>query len=193
LLSTITLDTARRITVASASLSGPSYVVTGLNQAGNVISETIVPSTTVVSIATTTQDFIRVTSVSLSSAISANSSGGFIIGTNTQGGTPWAPINTVVDPTAVSFQLQITAPSTLVAASFETTFDYPSYDLRTNTWGGGAPTTGPRATISSLGSTVTSSGTTGLISAPIAAWRVTVTSSSSSAGSVLASVLQSGY
>jgi hypothetical protein len=191
-LSCVTLDTARRISVASASALGQTFTIFGLNQTGNAISESIATSSAVAGTpGVTTQDFIKVTNVTISSALS--SGGGGIIGTNTQGGTPWNPINTIPSPTAVSFNLAVTSASTVVAASFETTFDYPSYDPRSNTWGGGSPTTGPRPTISSLGSTVTSSGTTGILTNAFAAWRVTITSSSSSAGSVLATVLQSGY
>lgn len=190
-LSCAILDTARRITVTSASLSGGTLTVIGLNQAGNVISEVITPSTTVGSAATTTQDFIKVTSVLLSCSLT-NSSGGLLIGTTTQGGTPWYSVDTVPNPTALSFQIGITSASTVVAASFEYTLDSPQYNNQTNTWPGANPTTGPRVSISSLGSTLTSTNTIGLISFPITAWRITATSSSSSAGSVLATVLQSG-
>ena len=190
-LSCATLDTARRITVTSASLSGPVFTITGLNQSGNVISETITPSTTVVSAATTTQDFLKVTSVTLSCAIT-NSSGGLLIGTTTQGETPWYSVNTVPAPTAISFAIDVTSPSTVVAASFEYTLDQPIFNPVTQTWQTAVPTKGPVPTISSLGSTVTAD-TIGSINVPIAAWRLTITSTSSSAGSVAGTVLQSGY
>ncbi len=189
-LSCATLDTARRISVFSASLSGPVYTITGLNQYLNQISETVTPSTTVVSVATTIQDFIKVTSVTLSCAVT-NSSGGFLIGTSTNGGTPWVPVDTTRNPTNLSFNVDITSPSTVVVASFEYTNDYPSYDQVTRTWGGQNPTGGPKPTISSLGSSLTLDGV-GSITTPIAAWRVTLSSSSSSAGSVAVTVVQSG-
>ncbi len=189
-LSCATLDTARRISVFSASLSGPIYTITGLNETGNQITETITPSTTVVSAATTTQDFKKVTSVVLSCAIT-NSSGGLLIGTTTQGGTPWTPVDTTRNPINVSFAIDITSPSTVVVASFEVTNDYPTYDQVSRLWGGASPTRGPQPTISSLGSSVTLD-TFGLVTVPFAAWRVTITSSSSGAGSVSASVVQSG-
>lgn len=189
-LSCVTLDTARRISVASASLSGPNYTITGLNQSGNVISELIIPSTTVVSAATTTQDFLKVTSVVLSCAVT-NSSGGFIIGTTTQGGTPWVPIDTTRNPINISFLLDVTSPSTVVVASFETTQDYPNYNQQANAWVGPPTNTGPRPTISSLGSSVTVD-TAATLTTPFVAWRMTITSSSSTAGSAAVSVLQSG-
>lgn len=190
-LSCALLDTARRITVTSASLSGPSYVVTGLNQTLQVISETITPSTTVGSAATTTQDFIKVTSVTLSCAIT-NSSGGLLIGTSSQGGTPWVPVDVTRNPMNVGFQ--ITPTSSLTATSFEYSQDYPSYNTRTGLWDNCAfPTRGPLPTISSLGSSVIGPTTTqGNISTPIASWRITFTSCSSALGSVGASVTQLG-
>lgn len=191
-LSCAVLDTARRITIVGASaLNNNTFTITGLNQQGSVISEVIAPSTATPGVATTTQDFLKVTSVTLSCLLT--SSGGGLIGTTTQGGTPWTVVNNDVDLTAVSFKLGITSASTVVAASFEYTMDYPFYNQQTGLWGGATPTQGPQPTISSLGSTATSSQTIGLINFPISAWRVTVTSSSSSAGSVLATVLQSGF
>lgn len=191
-LSCSLLDTARRISVFSASLSGPTYVVFGRQVAnGPIISETITPSTTVVSVATTVQDFIQVTAVTLSCAIT-NSSGGFLIGTSTNGGTTWYPIDTTRNPIAVSFQM--TPTSSLTQTSFEYSQDYPNYNPRTGLWDNCAsPTRGPLPTISSLGSSVIGPGTTaGSIGAPIVSWRVTLSSCSSALGSVAASVVQSG-
>jgi len=189
-LSCALLDTARRITVTSASLSGPVFTIFGLNETLNPISETITPSTTVGSAATTTQDFIKVTAVTLSCAIT-NSSGGFLIGTNTQGGTSWRPVDTFRDPINLGFDINVTSPSTVVLASLEYSMDYPEYNPNTRLWGGATPTQGPRAVISSLGSSVTAD-TIGSITIPFAAWRLTITSTSSAAGSVIASVIQAG-
>lgn len=193
LFSSINLDTARRITVAGTSaLNNASFTVTGRQIIGGpIISETILTSTATPGTATTTQDFIQVTSFTLSCALT--SSGGGIIGTNTQGGTSWQPVNTISNPVHVEFRLGITSASTVTAASFEYTMDYPSYNPNTGLWGGATPTQGPQPIVSSLGSTATSSATVGLLSFPFAAWRITVTSTSSTAGSVVGTVLQSGY
>ena len=191
-LSCTTLDSARRITVTSASLSGPTYVVFGRQVAnGPIISETIIPSTTVGSAATTVQDFIQVTAVTLSCAIT-NSSGGLLIGTSTQGGTQWYPVDTTRNPVNLSFQL--TPTSSLTATSFEYSQDAANYNPRTGLWDNcAAPTRGPLPTISSLGSSVIGPATTaGFITTPIVSWRITFTSCSSALGSVGASVLQSG-
>jgi len=161
-----------------------------LHQYGSQISETITTSTTVVSGGVTTQDFIKVTAVSVSCAFS-NSSGGGIIGTNTQGGTPWQVVDTTRNPISLEFNIDVTSPTTVAIVSFEYSMDYPTYDQNTRLWGGAAPTAGPRPTISSLGSSVTLD-TIGNINFPIAAWRLTLTSTSSAAGSVAATILQSG-
>jgi hypothetical protein len=191
-LSCVTLDTARRISVFSASLSGPTYTITGLNQYGKQISETIIPSTTVVSVATTTQDFLKVSSVVLSCSLT-NSSGGFLIGTSTNGGTPWLPIDTTRNPTNVGFTLL--PASSLTQTNFEVTDDYPFYDPISGTWPQCAsPTQGPQPTISSLGSSVVGpSATIGSITTPFTAWRITFDSTGSSGtGGTQASVMQLG-
>lgn len=191
-LTSATLDTGRRISVFSASLSGPTYTITGLTSWGAPIQEVITPSTTVVSVATTTQDFYRVTSVLLSCAIT-NSSGGFVIGTSSQGGTPWQVVDVTKNPMNLGFQLIPT--SSLTQTSFETTMDSPYYDFRSNSWLGAAfPTRGPQGVISSLGSSVIGpSATIGSVSTPIVAWRITFSSSGSSGtGGTAASVTQLG-
>lgn len=191
-LSCALLDTARRISVFSASLSPTSYVVTGLNAYNQQISETITASTTVVSVATTVQDFIKVTSVTPSSALS-NSSGGLLIGTSTNGGTPWYPIDLIKDPTNVGFA--ITPASSLTQTSFEYTNDYPTFDPVSRTWlNCSSPTRGPLPTISSLGSSVIGpSVTNGSIQTPFAAWRITYScSGSSNLGATGVSVTQLG-
>lgn len=191
-LSCVTLDTARRISVFSASLSGPVYTITGLNQYNQQITEVVTPSTTVVSVGTTTQDFIKVTSVALSCSIT-NSSGGLLIGTSTNGGTPWYPIDLTRDPTNVGFA--IVPASSLTQTSFEYTNDYPYFDPVSRTWPQCAsPTRGPQPTISSLGSSVIGpSVTNGYIQTPFAAWRITYSCSGSSAlGATGVSVTQLG-
>jgi hypothetical protein len=192
-LSCATLDTARRISIFSASNSITSYVITGLNAYGKQITETIFPSTTVVSVGTTTQDFIKVTSVSMSSVLA--STGGLpLIGTSTVGGTPWMPVDTTRNPMNVGFTLVPTSSQS--QTSFEYTNDYPFYDPIAGNWPQCAfPTKGPQPTISSLGSSVVGpSATIGSISTPFAAWRITFASSNSSGtiGGTQASVTQLG-
>jgi hypothetical protein len=191
-LSCATLDTARRISVFSASLSGPTYTITGLNQYGKQITEVVIPSTTVVSVGTTTQDFLKVTSVVLSCSIT-NSSGGFLIGTSTSGGTPWMPIDTTRNPTNIGFTLL--PASSLTQTNFEYSDDFPFYDPVAGNWPLCAnPAAGPQPTISSLGSSVVGpSATIGSVSTPFTAWRITFDSTGSSGtGGTQASVMQLG-
>jgi hypothetical protein len=190
-LSCATLDTARRISVFSASLSPTSYIITGLNQYGKQITETVLASTTVVSVGTTTQDFLKVTAITISSILST--SGGLLVGTSTNGGTPWVSIDTTRNPTNIGFQLQ--PASSLTQTNFEITDDYPFYDPISGTWPQCAsPTQGPQPTISSLGSSVVGPGVTlGSITTPFTAWRITFDSTGSSGtGGTQASVMQLG-
>lgn len=182
-LNTSSLGTARRIVVwGSTSVSG-TWTITGTNATGLPLSETVSGSTTGAAVATT-QDFLTVTAVSAPTFVSTNG----YVGTNTQGGTSWNPIKSWANPVNVGFNVTPTTSS--VIASLEYTMDYPSYSTVSG-WSGQNPTTGPAATISTACSSVTAA-TAGNIGFPFAAWRVTLTSSSSGSGSVNASVLQSG-
>jgi hypothetical protein len=187
-LSCATLDTARRISVAGTSVLGPTLTISGLNQYGKPISETVTTTVGPPGSGTTTQDFLKVSSVLVSCTFSSSSAG--IVGTSTVGGTPWVPIDTTRNPTYVSFQL--TPGSSQTQTSFEYTQSYPNYDPNAGAWVGS--TNGPQPTISSLGSSVIGPGTTqGYINFPIVAWRVTFASSGSSGvGNTAASVMQTG-
>ena len=178
------LGTARRIIVWGSTSVATTFTITGTNGAGLPLSEVITGSSVGAAVATT-QDFLTVTSVTLASVVA--STAGYV-GTNTQGGTPWKIIDTWRDPINVGFN--VTPTSTSVIASLEVTMDYPSYSTASG-WEGQNPLTGPAATISTACSSVTSA-TNGSINYPFAAWRVTLTSTSSGAGSVNATVIQSG-
>jgi hypothetical protein len=192
-LSCATLDTARRILIWGTSAMGQAVTLTGLNAGLNQISETVQTSTVTATAqagTATIQDFIKVTSVSFGSTAGVTSTAAYL-GTNSQGGCPWQVVDTCINPINLEFDINITSPSTVVAVSFEYSMDYPEYDPNARAWDGVNPTGGPRPTISSLGSTVTLD-TIGNINFPVAAWRITVTSTSSGAGSVMTSVTQAG-
>ena len=193
-LSCVTLDTARRIIVACSTTFGIPTTLTGLNDTGQVIRETVFPSTGVgnsSATGTTTQDFIKVTSITFSCAITTSSGGG-LFGTSTQGGTPWYTVDKTRNPMNIGFNL--VPASSLTQTSFEYTQDAPVFDPVSNTWTGCAfPTRGPLPTISSLGSSVIGpSATQGYIQTPIAAWRITLSSCSSALGATTAAVTQLG-
>jgi len=183
-VNTSNLGTARRIIVWGSSSVATTFTIVGTNGEGLPLSEVITGSS-IGSAVATTQDFLTVTSVTAAAGVA--STAGYI-GTNNQGGTPWKVIDTWRDPINVGFN--VTPTSTSVIASFEVTMDYPSYSTATG-WAGRNPNSGPVATISTACSSVTSD-TNGSISYPFAAWRVTLTSTSSGAGSVNATVIQSG-
>ncbi len=189
LLTSITLATGRRIIVWGSSALGASVVLTGLSETGTPLSETVATSTTPATAVESIQDFTALTAVTVSCAQASTTA---YIGTSSRGGTPWTVVDTTRNPINLSFLLDITSPSTVVIASFEYAMDYPSYNPQTQLWNGAtSPTRGPVPTISSLGSSVTAD-TAGAITSPISAWRITLTSSSSGAGSVGATVIQSG-
>jgi hypothetical protein len=120
--------------------------------------------------------------------VAAGSSGGWLVGTSTVGGTPWVPIDTTRNPTYVSFQLQPSSSQT--QTSLEYTQSYPNYDPVANAWVGSS--NGPQPTISSLGSSVVGPGTTqGYINFPIVSWRMTFASTIATA-TTQATVMQDG-
>lgn len=189
LLTSVDLGTGRRIIVWGTSALGSNMTLFGLNETLNPISEAIVTSTAVGGTVATVQDFRKLTSVTLSSGVTSTAA---YFGTNTQGGTPWQATDVYRTPNVnLGFNIDITSPTTVSVVSFEYSMDYPSYDVQGRVWQGQNPTVGPKPTISSLGSSVTAD-TVGYINFPISCWRLTLTSSSSGAGSVTATVVQSG-
>jgi hypothetical protein len=185
-LNTSSLGTGRRLIVWGSTSVAGTWTITGLSETGTTISETVSGSTTGAAVATT-QDFISVTSIVSPTFTSTQG----YVGTNTQGGTPWKGLDTNRNPINVGFLLGLTSTANSMGLSFEYTMDAPIYNVQAAHWDNPNTTVGPQATISSLGSTVASN-TLGSITTPITAWRETLTSTSSGAGSGYATVLQSG-
>lgn len=185
-LNTSDLGTARRIIVWGSTSVAATFTIYGSDETGTPLSETVVGSTTG-AVVTTTQDFRIVSSVAISGTITAT--GGYI-GTSTQGGTPWQVVDTTRNPIGLSFDVRPT--STSVVVSLEYSPDYPAYNPQNRNWPQSAnQSNGPYPTISTACSSVTAV-TIGSISTPIAAWRLTLTSSSSGSGTAIALVTQSG-
>ncbi len=188
-LNTSKLDTARRIIVWGSTAVDNTILITGTNQYGTVISEAVFGSTVTGTAVATTQDFLSVTSVTMSTAGVTSTTG--YIGTSTNGGTAWVPIDNTRPYPNLSFQ--ISPDSTGTQTSLEYTFDniqYPwtnvtSTSTGTNMWRSGAP----YPVISSLGSSAAAL-TQGLLILNPTAWRITMSSSGS--GTVTATVIQSG-
>jgi hypothetical protein len=188
------LDTQRRIQIAasSGSESGAKFTITGTNQSGQIISETLTGPTSIAAVATS-QDFLSVTSIISSSAINSQ----VIIGTNTVGGTPWQGVNLNRVPLSIGAAMTFSSTANSMSAQLDITMDYP--------WGpfggaGGLPApinSPPTVFQSTHWQSITSNlwdgiNVVGSVFVPIAAWRLTLTSSSSSAGNVNVSAVQAG-
>lgn len=181
-----TLATGRRLLIWGSSALGATVKITGTSEGGTPISESVTSSTAVGGTAETIQDFASVTAITVSCAVASTTG---YIGTSSRGGTPWYVVDTTRNPINVEFALN--PSSTSIVASLEYTLDYPSYNVQGGYWNTANSTSGPIATISSLGSSV-SANTIGIINFPVSAVRLTLTSSSSAAGTINAAVLQSG-
>jgi hypothetical protein len=206
-LNTASLDTQRRIIIWSASgtLATASFTITGTREGGSgsakgvpasgtTVTETITgpASGTTVS---TTQDFLSVTSVSASSVIATMAT----FGTNTLGGTPWQSVNLHVTPVQIGGAITFSSSANSMVAQVDYTMDSPF------TFGtpapGGLPALINAVPIVFTSTTVFSSAVSnvsgpinfiGTATTPIVAWRMTLTSSSSSAGNVNISAVQAG-
>ncbi len=195
-LNTSNLGTQRRVTIWStgATLASASFTVTGTREGGGAVQETITGPTSNTAVATT-QDFLTVTSVSASSVITNQAT----IGTNTQGGTAWNPANLHVTPQEIGCALVFSSTANSMTASMEFTFDNPTITSAGVVAGGlPAPVNSvPVSVISTAFSSATSNtwgrlNVAGSATVPIGWWRMTLTSSSSGAGTVNAAVIQAG-
>ena len=190
-LNTSNMDTARRVIVWGSTAVDSTILITGTNQFGTVISESVYGSSITGTAVATTQDLLIVTSVVVTTGGVTSTTG--YIGTSTNGGTPWAVIDNTRQYPNLSFQLSPT--TTGIQASLEYTFDYIQYpwtnptstSTGTNMYRSGAPF----PVISSLGSSVAAL-TQGNLTINPTAWRVTLSSSATGAGTIVATVIQSG-
>lgn len=188
------LDTQRRIifTSTAADTSSLTLTFTGTHQGGGTVTESVRGSTAGAgSNATTLSDFLSVTSV----AASSNANVPILIGTSSVAGTPWVYGNTWVTPPSYSAAIAIS--SSLATATWEFTladpcnvYPYPSTAVTVPSV---FASTGIAAAVGSSGASLGSSATlaTGIHTGPITAWRVTLTSSSSTYLAV-GTVLQAG-
>jgi hypothetical protein len=200
------LDTQRRIIVWSSALdmSGLLVTLTGANDAGQAVTETIAASTAAGTTRQTTQDFLTITSVSFSSANPINAP--IHIGTSTQGGTGWKVVDAIAD-SAFNFNLSLTFSSTIstTLANLELTLDDVTQTIKSpprvlsTASSVVVPFTPANFIATTVGATALSTANAsqtvpavGNITAAFAAWRLTLTSSSSTAGSLQATGLQTG-
>jgi hypothetical protein len=196
------LDTQRRITVWSTAADQSSLLITltGLSDGGRPVVETITGSTAAnTATRTTQQDFRSITSISFSSA---PIEGAIHIATSSRGGTPWIAADTWRNPFNLSAAITMTATGNTMSANFECTLEditqatVPSPKFLSSASSIAVPYFPtpfiPQIAGSTFISTAIDSITMGSLTAPISAWRVTLTSSSSTAGMMRAIGLQAG-
>ena len=190
-VNTSQLDTGRRIVFYStADASSMTLTFAGQSEGLTAISESVVGSTASGIAATTTLDFQSVTSVTASS----NANIPFIIGTSSVGGTPWKVTNWHISPMSLGGTITFSTSANGMTARYDITMDDPSgaYPCPTH---GSVPIV--YNSTSHIG-VACSTDSWGVLNAdantvvPITAWRLTLTSSSSGAGTVSGAVLQAG-
>lgn len=122
-----TLDTPRRILLTSGGNdSGITFTVTGTNQFGNSLTETVTGGNTTA--VPTTQDFKTVTSVTHTGSVA----GTLTVGTNGVGSTPWYNL----DPFTDTFNVGI---GVVVSGTVNFTVQY-TYDDANDPYTGTFPT-----------------------------------------------------
>lgn len=96
-----TLDTQRRVIVTSGGNdTGITFTVSGTNQSGAPISETIAGAS---GVAQTNLDFKTVTSVTHTGSVAST----VTVGTNGVGSSPWQIVNWNTDPNNIGFQVEL--------------------------------------------------------------------------------------
>lgn len=191
--SNMPLDTQRRIVFSStaADTSTLRLTITGTREGGGVFSETVAGSTAGAgTAATTTSDFLTVTAISVSS----NANVPILVGTSSVGGTAWKLTNWHVEPPMqIGGALTFSSSGNGMTGVIDLTMDDPTRTYPNPLFA--VPTIFNSTTHLGVAG---SSNTWGILNAdannltPVAAWRLTITSSSSSAGTVSATIMQAG-
>jgi hypothetical protein len=193
------LDTARRIILWSSAATSDSLFITltGVSSGGDPVVETIAGSTVAGVVRTTIQDFFQVTAVTFSSSLSVRMN----FGTSSRAGTPWTVTDTWRNPFDMMVQLTLSSTLNSVYANFECTLEDITQETipgpnKLSSAGAVVPWF-PTPFISQItGSTYVSTAidavTTANFTAPISAWRVSMSSSAAGAATLGVTVLQSG-
>lgn len=189
-LNTSTFDTARRLQFTStASSSSVTYTLTGVIEGGGIKTETLVGSSVGAAVYTA-WDYISVKSVTVSSNLNIATQ----IGTSSIGGTPWKITESMESLQSLGGALQFSSSGNGMTAQFDFTMDDPTaafypdpYHVSPQVFNSTSPV-GTAASTNSFGVIAVDGNTL----VPLYAWRMTITSSSSSAGTVYGTVVQSG-
>jgi hypothetical protein len=202
--SNMPLDTQRRIvfTSTAADTSSLTLTFTGTRQGGGTVVESVKGSTAGAGTnATTTSDFLTVTSI----GISSNANVPVLVGTSSVGGTPWQSVSVNISPPVIGAGLTFVstaASNGSMSAQIDITMDNPfgPYGQIRGPGGLSAPIN-PVPTIfqSTHWQSITANNWDAINIqinpggyVPISAWRLTITSSSSQAGSVNVTAIQAG-
>lgn len=190
--SNMPLDTQRRIvfTSTAADTSTLTLTITGTREGGGTVVESVRGSTAGAgTAATTTSDFLTVTAISASS----NANVPILVGTSSVGGTAWKLTNWHVTPMQLGGAITLSSSGNGMTGFIDITMDDPTRVYPNNSF------TVPNVYNSTSHlCTPASTNTWGAINidinvqVPITAWRLTITSSSSSAGSINAAIMQAG-
>ncbi len=187
------LDTARRITLYSSSGTSTSIsiTITGIIEGGGTKTEVIIGSSTANTQINSVWDYTSLVSVVTSSSADAP----WWFGTSSIAGTPWKLVDQTRDPFDLAGYVTLSTSANSMSGRFDVTLDDP-----TGMTPRVSPVTVPAVFNStSLVGVACSTNTYGQLSVnaggipvPVVAWRLTITSSSTSAGSVSGAVLQPG-
>lgn len=190
-VNTSLLDTGRRIVFTSTGdASTLTLTFVGKIEGGQTLTEAVKGSTATGINATTVSDFVSITTISISS----NANIPILVGTSSVGGTPWKVCDYFA-PSVPSLAggIVFTTSANSMTGSIEMTMDDPTLVTTISTKQ--VPSVFVSTSHISTPCSTTSFGfvnNDGNTVMPIAAYRLTLTSSSSQAGSINAVILQSG-
>ncbi len=189
-LNTSNMDTHRRVAIFStAGSTSMAVTITGIIEGGGTRTEVIIGSSTANTQINSVWDYISLVSVTTSSAPNIIVS----IGTSSMAGTSWKLTDWNKTPQDLSGYITFSTSANSMSGRFDVTLDDPtSVTARTasppNVFNS-TSLVGVQASTNSYDKLAVNA--TG-VSIPVAAWRLTITSSSTSAGSVSAGVMQAG-
>ncbi len=159
------MSSARRIgfwSSATALSSLASVTITGRDETGILISETLIPSTIVNTVTVTTQDFLSVSSIVSSTNLDLVN-----ISVSSLGSSPWKVANTCATPFQIGFSLTYSssaAAQTFGAVEYTLSDISPIFENLPF-----IPTPFVSTAISTTGGS-----TSGKIDFPVTAWRLTI-------------------
>jgi hypothetical protein len=191
-LNTSALDTGRRVAIFStAGSTSMAVTVTGIIEGGGVKTEVIIGSSSANTQINSIWDYTSLLSVTTSSApnIVVN------IGTSSMAGTPWRLTDWNKTPQDLSGQITFSTSANGMTGRFDVTLDDPTFvtgrasPITVPTVFNSTSLVGVQASTNSFDRLAVNPAGTPF---PIAAWRLTITSSSTSAGSVSGAVFQGG-